>query len=134
MAIAAVIFDWGGTLTPWHNVEPADIWRRICAAHLPPERAERAAAALAEAELRLWRRGEDEHRSATLAEVFALAGLEATEALLGTLFDVWTPHTRTDPDVPAVLAALRERGIKVGVLSNTMWSRDLHSHINAWHS
>jgi putative hydrolase of the HAD superfamily len=131
MAIAAVIFDWGGTLTPWHDIELDEMWRRICAAHLPPERAEAAAAALAEAELTLWRRGEDEHRSATLADVFARAGMEPTEAILDTLFEIWTPHTFTDPEVPSLFTALRGRGIKVGVLSNTMWPRDLHERIFA---
>ena len=26
MAIEAVIFDWGGTLTPWHNVDIRGAW------------------------------------------------------------------------------------------------------------
>ncbi|MEU5878368.1 HAD family hydrolase [Spirillospora sp. NPDC047279] len=131
MTVEAVIFDWGGTLTPWHDIELAGMWRRICTAHLGPDEVERAAAALADAELELWRRGTHEHRSATLAEVYTLAGVEATEAILATHYEAWTPHTFIDPAAPPLLAALRERGIKVGVLSNTMWTRDWHERIFA---
>jgi hypothetical protein len=27
MTVDAVIFDWGGTLTPWHTVDFAECWR-----------------------------------------------------------------------------------------------------------
>ncbi|WP_067820460.1 HAD family hydrolase [Actinomadura kijaniata] len=131
MAIDAVIFDWGGTLTPWHDIELGEMWRAICAAHLDPERVEEVATALLEAENELWRRQREEHRSATLDELFALAGVEPTEALLATKFEAWTPHTIIDPAAPPLLAALRERGIRVGVLSNTMWTRDWHERIFA---
>ncbi|MGI5168282.1 HAD family hydrolase [Spirillospora sp. CA-253888] len=131
MAIEAVIFDWGGTLTPWHDIELGEIWRGICAAHLDPDEVEAAANALLEAELRLWARGRDEHRSATLDEVFSLAGVEPTEAMLATKFEAWAPHTLIDPAAPPLLEALRARGIKVGVLSNTMWSREWHERIFA---
>ncbi|MFI6522858.1 HAD family hydrolase [Spirillospora sp. NPDC050679] len=131
MAIEAVIFDWGGTLTPWHDIELGEMWRAVCAAHLDPDEVEAAANALLEAELELWARGRDEHRSATLDEVFALAGVEPTEAMLATKFEAWTPHTLIDPAVPPLLEALRARGIRVGVLSNTMWSRDWHERIFA---
>ncbi|MFG1999511.1 HAD family hydrolase [Spirillospora sp. NPDC048911] len=129
MTVEAVIFDWGGTLTPWHDVELPGIWRRICAAHLDADQVERAATALLEAELELWRRGKDEHRSATVAELYALAGVEATEAILATQYETWTPHTVIDPAAPPLLRELRARGIKVGVLSNTMWTRDWHERI-----
>ena len=25
--VSAVIFDWGGTLTPWHTVDPTQAWQ-----------------------------------------------------------------------------------------------------------
>ncbi|WP_026405479.1 HAD family hydrolase [Actinomadura rifamycini] len=133
MAVKAVIFDWGGTLTPWHDIDIGDMWRAICTAHLPADDVERVAAALLEAELELWRRGEEQHRSATLAEVFerADAGLELTEALLETHYETWTPHTFTDPAVPGLFRALRDRGIRIGVLSNTMCGRDWHERVFA---
>lgn len=131
MGVQAVIFDWGGTLTPWHDLELADIWRTVCAAHLPPDAVEKTVAALVAAEDELWRRGTEEHRSATLAEAFAMAGVEPTEALLDTHFETWTPHTHTDPAVPGLFTALRERGIRIGVLSNTIWTREWHERVFA---
>lgn len=131
MAIDAVIFDWGGTLTPWHDLNLREMWRRICAAHIEPERLEEIADALLDAEDELWRRSREEHRSATLDELFAIAGVTPDEAFLATQFEVWEPHTFIDPDAPDLLRALRERGIKVGVLSNTMWSREWHERVFA---
>lgn len=131
MAVDAVIFDWGGTLTPWHDVELGEMWRTICASHLAPDEVERIARALLEAEDELWRRSHEEHRSATLDELFELAGVQPTEELLDTKFRAWEPHTFTDPDAADLLSGLRERGIKVGVLSNTLWSREWHERIFA---
>ena len=37
----------------------------------------------------------------------------------------------TDADVLPLFTALRERGIKVGVLSNTIWSREYHESVFA---
>ena len=51
---------------------------------------------------------------------------ERHERALAAYHAFWEPHTYTDPDVPALLAGLRERGIKVGVLSNTLWTREYH--------
>ncbi|TDD82594.1 HAD family hydrolase [Actinomadura darangshiensis] len=131
MGVQAVIFDWGGTLTPWHDLEPADIWRTICSPHLPADTVEKAVSALVAAEGELWRRGSEEHRSATLAEAFAMAGVRPTDALLAAHFETWTPHTHTDPAVPGLFGALRERGIKIGVLSNTIWTRAWHERVFA---
>lgn len=131
MGVDAVIFDWGGTLTPWHDLELREMWREICAAHVDPERVEAIADALMAAEDELWRRSREEHRSATLDELFALAKVDATEALLATQFQAWEPHSLIDSEAPALLRGLRERGIKVGVLSNTLWSRDWHERIFA---
>ena len=40
-------------------------------------------------------------------------------------------HTFTDPSVPDLLRALHERGLQVGVLSNTSWPRSRHEQIFA---
>lgn len=130
-AVDAVIFDWGGTLTPWHDLDLREIWRAVCAAHVDPHRVEQIADALLEAETELWRRARDEHTSATLDELFAMAGVTADEAFLATQFQVWEPHTLIDPMAPAMMRGLRERGVKVGVLSNTMWSREWHERVFA---
>ncbi len=122
--VEAVIFDWGGTLTPWHTVDLLESW---LAAVGDPELADR----LHRAEQAMWQRHLDEHRSATMADIFAAARIEHTAEMLAAFHDWWEPHTYTDPDAPALLTGLRERGVKVGVLSNTVWSRADHERIFA---
>jgi putative hydrolase of the HAD superfamily len=129
MAVAAVIFDWGGTLTPWHVIDHQALWREICTPHFPQERAIALAAAMHTAESGFWRQCETEHRSATLDHIFAEAGVTPHEALLDSYFRAWEPHTYTDPEVAPLLRELRGRGIKIGVLSNTMWPRALHERV-----
>ena len=124
MTISAVIFDWGGTLTPWHTVDPREAW---AAAVGDAELGERLAAA----ETEIWRRSTQEHRSGTLAEVFAAAGSELSDAAVSAFSTWWEPHTYLDPDVPPLFEALRDRGLKIGVLSNTIWSRTEHERIFA---
>jgi putative hydrolase of the HAD superfamily len=127
-AIDAVIFDWGGTLTPWHTIDALDLWRAVCAPHFPGDHHGRAAAALA-AEAALWELARTEHRSATIFGVLDQAGIEATDALLASYVRAWEPHTFTYPDCEQVLSDLRARGIRVGVLSNTMWPRSWHEDV-----
>ncbi len=129
MAIDAVIFDWGGTLTPWHGIDVADLWSAVCASHFPADEAGAIAAALHGAESDLWRVSRAEQRSATMTSLFELAGVTVTEAFLASYVDAWEPHTFTDPDVPELLGSLRDSGIKVGVLSNTMWPRTWHEEV-----
>ena len=124
MGVQAVIFDWGGTLTPWHTLEPRHAW---IAAVADDELADRLLAA----ETELWVRSRDEHRSGTLGEVFTAAGVQPTAQMWAALSEWWEPHTFLDPDVPALFDALRDRGVKVGVLSNTLWSREEHERIFA---
>jgi putative hydrolase of the HAD superfamily len=129
VTVAAVIFDWGGTLTPWHAIDHESIWHEVCEPHFPAGRAPEAAALICAAERELWRLAEDSHQSATLAQVFERAGVMATEALLASYFAAWEPHTLTGAEVVPVLTELRRRGIKIGVLSNTMWPRSAHERI-----
>jgi putative hydrolase of the HAD superfamily len=129
MAVKAVIFDWGGTITPWHDLDHAALWRETCAPHFPGERADSVAAAILAAERAAWLQCETEHRSTTLERVFSLAGVTPHAGLLETYFSLWEPHTYTHPDVAPLLRTLRERGIRVGVLSNTMWPRALHERV-----
>jgi putative hydrolase of the HAD superfamily len=129
MAVRAVIFDWGGTLTPWHQIDHGELWRQACAPHFPGDQVAGIAAAICTAEQGLWQVSRDSGQSATLDHVFAQAGVAAAEGLLASYYELWDPHTYTDPDVAPLLRYLRERGIRIGVLSNTMWPRTAHERV-----
>lgn len=131
----AVIFDWGGTLSEYANIDLEDLWR-LAARHLAPERELEVAAQLAAIEDSFWQRSSRDHRAWTLADLLADArgaiGVDVAEALLeeaGALYlDAWTPHIRHEPDAVEVLTALRSRGLRIGLLSNTHWPRAFHEH------
>jgi len=138
MSVRAVVFDWGGTLTPFHSVDLLDLWR-VAARVLAPERSDELAEALVAAEREWWGRAErGGYESGTTDDVlelaFARTGLpvhEAGHALLREQaltehLEAWTEHTITDPDAGTLLLALRERGVRTGLLSNTHWPRHWH--------
>jgi putative hydrolase of the HAD superfamily len=133
MTIDAVVFDWGGTLTPHHTVDLLDLWR-AAARVLAPHRVEDVAQALAAAELRWWEHVGSSGHSGTTADLVAAAaaetGLDVDAALhddaVEALLSAWSPHTITYPEAAPLLAALRERGIRTGLLSNTHWPRRWH--------
>ena len=124
-----MIFDWGGTLTPWHQIDHGDLWRQACTPHFPGDQVAGIAAAICAAEQGLWQVSRDSGQSATLDHVFAQAGVAATDGLLASYYAQWDPHTYTDPEVAPLLRYLRERGIRIGVLSNTMWPRTAHERV-----
>ncbi len=126
--VAAVIFDWGGTLTPWKAIDGRSWWR-IAARLVSATQVDAVASALTAADEVAWQRARLEHRSATLEEVFTAAGLAATPAAYQAFDDEWEHATHLDEDAPGLLAALRERDIRVGVLSNTTWPRRRHEEI-----
>ena len=127
--VEAVVFDWGGTLTPWHPIDFEEESLAMAAAVVGGHDPADVAAALRAAGDVVWGRSRDAHTSATVADVFTEAGYEHDATLLAAYHAFWEPHTLTDPDVPGLFAGLRERGVKVGVLSNTLWSRELHEEI-----
>jgi putative hydrolase of the HAD superfamily len=51
------------------------------------------------------------------------------ERALAAYHAFWEPHTFTDPDVPDLFAGLKDRGIRIGVLSNTLWTREFHERV-----
>ncbi len=125
MNIDAVIFDWGGTLTPWRPMDyRAEAMALASAAEL--DEVERVAEAIFAAGAQVWGRSRDEHRSATLAELCELAGVELSARAISAYREFWEPATITDPDVGPLWEALRSDGIRVGVLSNTIWPREWH--------
>jgi putative hydrolase of the HAD superfamily len=120
--VNAVVFDWGGTLTPWHTIDFAECWR-ACGLD------DAAGSRLRAAETAIWQRARDTQESGTLAEVFTAAEVEMTTDVLARYYRWWEEHTFTDPDVRPLFGALRERGIRVGVLSNTLWPRQEHERV-----
>jgi putative hydrolase of the HAD superfamily len=128
VTIDAVIFDWGGTLTPWHTIDHVALWQAACAPHFPADYQDRASAILA-AELQAWDLVRTEQLSTTLAGVFARAAVSPTAELLASYRREFEPHTFTDPVAAATLIRLRSGGIKIGLLSNTLWPRDWHDEI-----
>ena len=124
----AVIFDWGGTLTPWRTVDPHDAWRAYAGALHADDaaRAAEAARRLVEADLARWVGVRDEHRAFTIAEVLADAAADHDTAALDAYRDFWVHATHTDPEAAPMLTALRDRGLRLGILSSTPWPA-------AWH-
>lgn len=130
--VDAVIFDWGGTLTPWHDVDLEQQWHVFARAVHDEERSARELALeLQRAEGDAWGRAREVHSSASLDQILAEAGLGGIDhaAARAAYEKFWEPHTFTDPQVEPLWTALRDSGVRVGVLSNTIWSGDYHRAI-----
>ena len=133
--VRAVIFDWGGTLTPWHDVDLTAAWYAYTSVY-DPRRAASLAAELFAAEIERWQM---QHHSAggagagRLDQVLLDCGIDITSgrhhAAMAAYLEFWDPHTHADPDAVPLLEALRARAIRVGVLSNTLWPRDHHEAV-----
>jgi putative hydrolase of the HAD superfamily len=130
-----VIFDWGGTLTPWHDVDLTAAWYAYTSVY-DPRRAASLAAELFAAEIERW---QAQHHSAgasgagRLEQVLLDCGIDVASgrhhAAMAAYLEAWEPHTHADPEAAPLLRALRERGIRVGVLSNTLWPRAHHEAV-----
>jgi len=135
--IDAVIFDWGGTLTPWHEVDLVAAWYAYSCVY-DARRASTLAKQLYVAEIERW---QAQHNSAgatgtgRLEQVFLDCGVDLDsprhQSALAAYLAAWDPHTLADPDAAPVMVGLRERGIRVGVLSNTLWPREHHEAVFA---
>jgi REG-2-like HAD superfamily hydrolase len=134
--IAAVTFDVGGTLVHlWGPPERqfAEICRRA-GVPLPPSGARAAARAY-----RTRVRAQPESPGPADWERADAAGLRAggfsgdvAEAVrrIEAAFPALSLQWELDPDVPAVLEALRARGLRLGVVSN--WDGTLEERLRAW--
>jgi putative hydrolase of the HAD superfamily len=128
--VDAVIFDWGGTLTRWHDIDfHAESLALAQAVVNADHDIEVSRQRLHEAGNTIWSRSRDHQRSATVDDLFAEAGLEHDPELLSAYYEFWEPHTATDPEVRPLWEALKADGLKVGVLSNTIWPRAFHERI-----
>lgn len=128
MTLDAVIFDWGGTLTPWHVVDHMAAWLAYAELLYPddPDKAAVLASALMAAEATRWDVARDEHRAFTTRQVLDDAGVPWHEPSIEAYRRYWDQHTYTDPEAGPLFAALRLRGLRLGVLSSTPWPAEWH--------
>jgi putative hydrolase of the HAD superfamily len=124
--ISTVIFDWGGTLTPWRTIDQAQGWR-----HYVEATGRGDAAALFAADTAAWRRAKESSKAFRLAEVLAEAGVDEDERGWAAFREFWDQATHTDPQVEPMLRALRSNGLRTGVLSSTGWPGWWHEEILA---
>lgn len=148
-SVHAVIFDLGGTLIDWPDWDE-DIERRwavsydYLVSHLVrdnwPDR-ESYVRAMRQAERNHWMQVEKRQASSKPSDLiqdgFARMGYQASEqdivvALNGYAHavDGWAI---VFPDARQTLMALRERGYKIGLLSNTWWAAQWHNAELATH-
>lgn len=139
MTIEGVVFDWGGTLTlPIEVIYDIDTWSEA-ARHMDPERVEELVERLGFIEGQLWEMSRTSQKSAHLSGLLASAvqelGLDITESVLEEAvllhLGAITPHIVHDPDAVAVLEELRSDGLKIALLSNTLWPESFHEEMLA---
>ncbi|MGF7239099.1 MAG: HAD family hydrolase [Frankia sp.] len=132
MVPTAVVFDWGGTITPCGDADLRDLWNLV-ARVMAPTRARPLAEALEHAERAWWREALRSGRSGTttevLAAVAAAVGVDVVAAVRvaaeGNL-EARTPHTIADPEAMLVMHLVHARGLLTGLLTNTNWPRLWH--------
>ncbi|HEV3362366.1 MAG TPA: HAD family hydrolase [Pseudonocardiaceae bacterium] len=122
----AVIFDWGGTLTPFRSVNPAEGWRVYAHAFTEPAQSAAVAAQLLAAENAAWQQVHRDGTAFTFASLLAATGVEEHPDAVRSFRAFWDQITYTRDDVLPTLTALRERGLRTGVLSSTWWPSEWH--------
>jgi len=131
--VEAVIFDWGGTLTPWFPIDPLEPWLAYARGAGHDEALARRVLAAEEARWAAQRTSGGAHGTGPLAELFDECGVDTdTEAHRRGLAEYlrwWEPLTVSRPEAADVLVAIRDRGIRVGVLSNTQWPAGHHDAV-----
>lgn len=128
--IEAVLFDWGGTLSVYTPVDLLEMWRQA-ALVLAPDDPEPVAQRLLDAENHWWQvhvaAGD---RSGTTEElirsVAAETGLDVVAAAQSAYLSAWGETVGHDPSAVPTLRALKDRGLRTGLLSNTHWPRETH--------
>jgi putative hydrolase of the HAD superfamily len=139
----AVIFDLGGTLVHWPDWEESaptkwsfayDAVRLEGGGRSWPER-ELFIAAMREAEKAHWERVDREHWSGPptglVSDGFRRLGVQVGEGELLATMDGYAKAVQgwstAFPDSRDTLVALRERGYRLALLSNTWWAADWHN-------
>lgn len=139
----AVVFDLGGTLVHWPDWEngAAAKWSAAyeALATTPRERGwptrEAFVAAMRGAEKAHWARVDGEHWSGPpttlVADGFRRLELDVDERALLATMDAYAGAvagwSNVFPDARDTLVSLRERGYRLGLLSNTWWAAEWHN-------
>ena len=143
MTPRAVVFDLGGTLVHWPDWDEAapakwsfayDALRRAADGMTLPDR-DGFVSAMRAAEAAHWVRVDSEHWSGPptglVSDGFGRLGLRVPEAVLVATMDGYAKAVQgwssVYPDSRETLVTLRERGYRLGLLSNTWWAA-------AWHN
>ncbi len=118
-------------MTPWRTVDALAGWRAYADVVHPGDSvgATQLAEAIRVAEEAAWIRVRDEHRAFTIAQVLEAAGAPAVEAAFVAYRASWDHATYTDPEVAPLIKALRDRGLRTGVLSSTSWPGTWHEEM-----
>ena len=123
--LEAVIFEWGSTLARWHDVDFHAEWVALAQVVVNSEHEHVVVAGrLHAASESSWGRSRERQQSAPVGYLFTGAGLEHDPELLTAYYEFSEPHTLTDPQVGPLWEGLRERGLRVGVFSKTIWPRE----------
>lgn len=127
----AVIFDWGGTLTPWVTMDMRAGWQIYAdIVHADdPSQAKAIADALLAADNAAWSRCRAEATAFSLSHVLTEVGVPEHEAAWAAYRAFWDQATYTDPEVAPLMTELRGRGLRTGVLSSTSWPGAWHEEI-----
>lgn len=131
--VFGVVFDWGGTLSLPREADRVAMWRRA-AEVLDPDRTDDLVRLFCEQEAGFWRRVSASSGSGTLyqlaREVLATAGIRVAQPVLDDALEHymrgWDVLVEHYSDAASSLARLRERGMRIGMLSNTHWPRAQH--------
>jgi HAD superfamily hydrolase (TIGR01509 family) len=131
--IEAVVFDWGGTLTPIPEVDLVEVWRSA-ARQLGADRTDELTTALHAAERAIWDATIEDCRSGRVVDVVRTAtascGLSVADdvvaAAVTTYLAEWVPYSAAHPEAVKVLETVRSLGFRTGLLSNTHWPREWH--------
>jgi HAD superfamily hydrolase (TIGR01509 family) len=126
--LEAVLFDWGHTLMDWvwgDELLEAGIRAGLQAVGAPPESAAAVTARYrAEAKLTDWEVPEEIEYESLARTMLAESGVEVGDEALRTYLlaehAAWAPARRLASMSVALLDALRERGLKTGLVSNAM--------------
>lgn len=132
MRIHCVVFDLGGTLTAQLPAMPPELpWRRYAEALPASSEPDTVTRRLVEAELAVHQDCRIGQRSHTIHDILRMAEVPYAEPAIEAYRSAWDPYTVASPHAAAVLRTLRDAGLRIGLLSNTIWPRSWHIELLA---